>query len=76
MKKISYFVGATLHNPGDPADFLRGVEEVVSQREQFVSNNIKEIAKIEGEELIITPVNSNLQPVIFIIKFTYYEKDQ
>jgi hypothetical protein len=75
MKKVAYFVGTSVYIV-DPANFLNGVQEVVRQREKFVFDNLKEIAKIEGEELIITPVNSNLQPVIFTIKFTYYEKKQ
>jgi hypothetical protein len=67
MKKTKYF---TKHVPWNTP--VQGCDELIKEKDKFISKNIERIAKIDSEDLKVEFSGNN--HAICILRFTYFEK--
>jgi len=70
MKKTVYF---TAPNSGIQ-QLEAAIQNAVNLRDTWLNENEKNIAKIDNEDIKITPWNGNNQHVMVTILLTYYPK--
>ncbi len=72
MKKTEYFTG-----PNHQMQQLEtAIQTAKDKRDVFLEENAKNIAKIDSEDIKITPWNGNNGHVFVTIRLTYYPKKQ